>query len=64
MGEDQHQDKSPAVDPDALGAQSETGDAFDVWLQRSLHQLYDGVTQEPIPAELLRLLEQDRARKK
>jgi hypothetical protein len=36
---------------------------FDLWLQRSLHQLYDGVTSEPIPAELLRLIAEDRTRR-
>lgn len=34
--------------------------AFDVWLNRSLHQLYDDVAREPIPDELLRLIEEDR----
>ncbi len=36
--------------------------AFDLWLQRSLHQLYDQVAKEPIPEELLRLIEQDRGK--
>jgi hypothetical protein len=31
--------------------------AFDLWLQRSLHQLFDNVAKEPIPEELLRLIE-------
>jgi hypothetical protein len=39
-------------------------DAFDVWLQRSLHELYDSVTTEPIPPELLKLIEDDRNRRK
>lgn len=37
-----------------------TSDAFGIWLNRSLHQLYDDVAQEPIPPELLRLIEEDR----
>lgn len=37
-------------------------DAFDLWLQRSLHKLFDEVAKEPVPAELLRLIEQDRAK--
>lgn len=37
--------------------------AFDLWLQRSLHQLYDTVASEPIPPELLRLIEEDRAKR-
>ena len=44
------------------GAQSEAGDAFDIWLHGSLHRLYDGVTREPIPPELLALIEKDRQR--
>jgi hypothetical protein len=35
-------------------------DPFGLWLQRGLHQLYDSVANEPIPAELLRLIEADR----
>ncbi len=35
-------------------------EAFDIWLQRGLHQLYDSVAKEPIPDELLNLIEQDR----
>lgn len=34
--------------------------AFDLWLQRGLHQLFDDVANEPIPEELLRLIEEDR----
>lgn len=37
-----------------------TGAAFDLWLQRGLHQLFDDVTREPIPEELLRVIEEDR----
>jgi hypothetical protein len=38
-------------------------DAFDLWLQRGLHQLYDDVAAEPIPDALLRLIEDDRTRR-
>jgi hypothetical protein len=34
--------------------------AFDVWLERGLHELYDSVAQEPIPPSLLDLINQDR----
>ena len=34
-------------------------DAFDLFLKRGLHQLYDEVAKEPIPEEILRLLEED-----
>jgi hypothetical protein len=36
--------------------------AFNLWLQRGLHDLFDDVAKEPIPEELLRLIEE--ARKK
>nr|WP_256366987.1 NepR family anti-sigma factor [Acidisphaera sp. L21] len=35
-------------------------EAFDLWLKRGLHQIYDGVAKEPIPDELLKLIEDDR----
>lgn len=34
--------------------------AFDIWLRRGLHQLYDDVAKEPVPDELLKLIEDDR----
>ncbi len=34
--------------------------AFDMWLQRGLHQMFDEAASEPIPEELLRLIEDDR----
>ena len=33
--------------------------AFDLWLDRGLHKLFDDVTSEPLPDELLRIIEQD-----
>ena len=35
-------------------------EAFDLWLKRGLHQIYDTVASEPIPDELLKLIEDDR----
>lgn len=37
--------------------------AFDLWLNQRLHQLYDSVAQEPLPPELLQLIEEDRTRR-
>lgn len=34
--------------------------AFDIWLRRHLHQMFDDVAREPIPQELLDLIGQDR----
>ncbi|WP_206752614.1 hypothetical protein [Acetobacter musti] len=35
-------------------------DAFEIWLRRGLHQLFDDVTKEPIPEELLKIIEEDK----
>lgn len=34
--------------------------AFDLWLDRGLHKLFDDVASEPVPEELLRLIEEGR----
>ena len=36
-------------------------DAFDLWLGASLREAFDAVTSEPIPEDLLRMIEEDRA---
>ena len=36
------------------------GSAFDQWLNRGLHQLFDDIANEPIPDELLKLIEADK----
>ena len=36
-------------------------DAFDLWLRRSLHEAFDPALEEPVPEEVLRLIEEDRA---
>ncbi len=52
--------KDPA--PPAKKKPRRAAAAFDVWLQRGLHDIYDKVAQEPVPEELLRLIEEDRKR--
>lgn len=32
---------------------------FDRWLRKQLHAMFDGVVNEPLPAELMRLIDQD-----
>jgi len=34
--------------------------AFDLWLERGLHQLYDPVLQDPVSKELLNLIQDDK----
>lgn len=33
--------------------------AFDIWLSRGLHKLFDEVVNEPIPENLAKLLKED-----
>ena len=45
----------------ARGAKMAVPDAaFDIWLRRGLHQMFDDVAREHIPPELLQLIERDR----
>ena len=37
-----------------------TDAAFDNWLNRGLHQIFDDVMNEPIPPELLKILQNDK----
>ena len=36
-------------------------DAFDLWLRQCLHEAFDAVTTEPVPEDILRMIEEDRA---
>jgi hypothetical protein len=52
---------SPAsLPPKRKGRKGEA--AFDIWLHKGLHEIYDKVAREPIPEELLKLIEEDRKR--
>jgi hypothetical protein len=56
-GSSQSRETGAATQPDGPEA------AFDLWLEQRLHQLYDSVAQEPVPPELLDLIEADRTRR-
>lgn len=51
------QRKKPA--PEVSKQSRSTDSAFDIWLNRGLHQLFDDVANEPVPDALLKLLEDD-----
>lgn len=36
-----------------------TDSAFDNWLNRGLHELFDGVMNEPVPPEILHIVQDD-----
>jgi hypothetical protein len=48
--------------PVAAKKPRKTEAAFDLWLQKGLHEIYDKVAREPIPDELLKLIDEDRKR--
>jgi hypothetical protein len=52
--------QTPAADKDRPGAPAKSDSAFDLWLERGLHRLFDDIAQEPIPDALLKIIEQNR----
>ena len=65
QADDERKDKANARTGAARGrgAKKAVPDAaFDIWLRRGLHQMFDDVAREPIPPELLRLIERDRGK--
>ena len=36
-------------------------DPFELWLRRGLHAAFGAIAEEPVPQDLLRLIEEDRA---
>ncbi len=59
------QDKADPVTPSTTngiyrGRVAPSDAAFDLWLKRGLHAMYDEVAKEPVPPELLALIERDR----
>ena len=54
--------KAKAPTPPTPKKPRKTEVAFDLWLQKGLHELYDQVANEPVPDELLKLIEEDRGR--
>jgi hypothetical protein len=49
-----------AAPPPKPSNQTKPEAAFDLWLERGLHKLFDDVAREPIPEALLKIIEQDR----
>ncbi len=41
-------------------SEQKTDKAFDIWLQRGLHELFDDVASEAVPEELLEIIRQAR----
>ena len=52
--------RRPAEAATSKPSQRASKSAFDVFLDRGLHSLFDSIKDEPVPEELLRIIEQDR----
>ena len=49
-----------SADPSRAAPEDDAFTPWLRWLERSLHQRFDAVVAEPIPEDLLRLIEEDR----
>ena len=56
LADDEERERTVA-DPPADGEE----DPFELWLRQSLHEVFDPALEEPVPVEVLRLIEEDRA---
>ncbi len=54
----------PRTEASGRGRRSSPDAAFELWLKRGLHEIYDQVAQEPVPQALLDLIQQDATAKK
>jgi len=62
---DSDEKAAPAQGAGATSARSRSPEsAFDMWLQRELQKMFSEVAQEPIPDDLLRLIDQDKLKRK
>lgn len=52
--------RKPKVSKSGATPKLPVGKAFDIWLQRGLHDIFDDVAREPIPDDLLKLIQDDR----
>jgi hypothetical protein len=52
------QDKSATARQAGDGSGTKMNPAFDTWLEEKLHNMFDAVAAEPLPADLLKLLDE------
>jgi hypothetical protein len=52
--------RAGAPEPDDFSMERKP-DPFELWLRRGLHKAFDAIAGEPVPEDLLRLIEEDRA---
>ena len=61
MAADEKRPARPSsVRDDSAPARARSSDRpFDLWLQKQLHAMYDEIASEPLPLDLLNLIDQD-----
>jgi hypothetical protein len=59
MANDDRPLKERAANPVRAKTKSTTERPFDMWLQKQLHAMYDEIASEPLPDDLLNLIEHD-----
>ncbi len=52
--------QKPTISADLPGTKKPGDKAFDTWLKQGLHKIFDDVAREPIPSDLLKLIEEHR----
>src|SRR5438046_9402295 len=50
-------------DPSRARTKASAERPFDIWLQKQLHAMYDEIASEPLPGDLLGLIERDAEKK-
>jgi hypothetical protein len=60
--------RRPAAPPSRAGLKADDGRTkpsaerpFDMWLQKQLHAMYDEIASEPLPNDLLKMIDHDAA---
>ena len=59
MANDDKPSKGRAGETARLKSKPPTERPFDMWLQKQLHAMYDEIAAEPLPDELLNLIDHD-----
>jgi hypothetical protein len=63
MASDDKPKKDRAGETARAKMKASTERPFDVWLQKQLHAMYDEIASEPLPTDLLNLIESDAEKK-
>ena len=59
MGSDDKPRSDRAADKARQRAKGSAERPFDMWLQKQLHAMYDEIASEPLPSDLLNLIDHD-----